>query len=161
MLLYLLRHGEAEPRAASDALRKLTSKGHQEVGSVARQFLVNRLPLQRCLCSPYLRTQETAWDFLQQVQPGLWVEETSLLTPDMRAGSIMKLLETLSPATPVLLVSHNPLLSELNALLTEGNIHQMHILGTSELIAISIDVIGLGMGKTVLRLQPEANSLPD
>lgn len=161
MLLYLFRHGEAEPRAASDSLRRLTSKGHQDIGSVARQFLVNQLPLQRCLCSPYLRAQETAWDFLQQVQPGLKFEESSLLTPDMRAGEIMKLLATFSPDTPVLLVSHNPLMSELNALLTEGNINQMHILGTSELVAISIDVIGLGMGKTVLRLLPESLSQPD
>lgn len=153
MMLYLLRHGEAEPHAVNDAARRLTSRGRQEVDSVARQFLVNKLPLQLCICSPYVRAVQTAERFLDHVAPDLGLSQDPLLAPDVRAGETMRLLETLQ-AEHVLLVSHNPLLSELNALLTEGSISHMHILSTSELVAISIDVIGLGMGRTVLRLAP-------
>ncbi len=81
------------------------------------------------------------------------LSQDPLLTPEVRARDVMRLLETLQ-AEQVLLVSHNPLLSELNALLIDGDISHMHILATSELVAINIDVIGLGMGRTVLRLAP-------
>jgi phosphohistidine phosphatase len=153
MMLYLLRHGEAEPHAPNDAARRLTAHGRQEVDSVARQFLVNKLPLQLCIASPYVRAVQTAELFLDQVAPALALSQDPLLTPEVRAGDVMRLLETLQ-AEQVLLVSHNPLLSELNALLIDGDISHMHILATSELVAINIDVIGLGMGRTVLRLAP-------
>jgi phosphohistidine phosphatase len=158
MMLYLLRHGEAEAQAATDASRKLTGKGGQEVISVGLQFLENKLPLQRCISSPYVRALQTAELFLEQVSPTLPVEESDTLTPDVRASEVMKLLETLREEH-VLLVSHNPLMSELNALLADGDISQMHILGTSELVVISVEIIGLGMGKKILRLLPEANVL--
>jgi hypothetical protein len=51
------------------------------------------------------------------------------------------------------------LLSELNALLTEGNINAMHILTASELVCISLDMVGLGMGQTQFRLLPSVQRL--
>lgn len=160
MMIYLLRHGEAEPHAANDAARRLTVRGRQDVDSVARQFLVNKLPLQLCISSPYVRAVQTAERFLDHVAPSLSLSQDPLLTPEVRAGEVMRLLETLQ-VEQVLLVSHNPLLSELNALLTEGSISNMHILGTSELVAINIDVIGLGMGRTALRLAPGKTPAPN
>lgn len=38
MKLYVLRHGEAEPRAASDAERRLTRRGEAEVRAVALEL---------------------------------------------------------------------------------------------------------------------------
>jgi phosphohistidine phosphatase len=160
MMLYLLRHGEAEAQAASDALRRLTARGERDVESVAAQFAGSGQALQLCICSPYLRARQTARRFLDIVDPSLPLQESATLTPDIRASEVMKLLDGLQ-ATQVLLVSHNPLLSELNALLTEGSISHMQILSTSELVAIDIDVIGLGMGRPVLRLLPGAVPLPD
>lgn len=160
MMLYLLRHGEAEARAANDASRRLTNRGRQEVDSVARQFQINHLPLDICISSPYVRAMQTAERFLELVAPAVAVQQDARLTPEIRASEIMKLLDAVS-AEHVLLVSHNPLLSELNALLTEGNISHMHILSTSELVAIRVDVIGLGMGRTELRLAPGATPTPN
>jgi len=158
MMLYLLRHGEAEAQAANGASRKLSNKGRGDIISVARQFVDNKLPAPRCISSPYTRALQTARLFLDQINPGQKPEQSELLTPEIRASEVMKLLETISDEH-VLLVSHNPLMSELNALLTDGDISQMHILGTSELVLISIDIIGLGMGKKTLRLLPEANAV--
>lgn len=160
MRLYLLRHGEAEPQALSDAARRLTARGCSDVDSVARQFLAGQQPLQRCICSPYVRAMQTARRFLDIVAPSLSLEQDEVLTPDVRASEVMKMLEGLE-VTQVLLVSHNPLLSELSALLTEGSICQMPILGTSELVAIDLDVIGLGMGRQVLRLLPGVTPVAD
>lgn len=160
MMLYLLRHGEAESQAASDAVRRLTPRGSREVESVARQFLASSLPLQQCISSPYVRAMQTAQRFLGFVAPGLPLVQDAVLTPEVRASEVMRMLEGLQQQH-VLLVSHNPLLSELNALLTEGNISHMQILATSELVAIDIDVIGLGMGRPVLRLLPGVSPAPN
>ncbi|MND02071.1 hypothetical protein D3C83_213190 [compost metagenome] len=62
------------------------------------------------------------------------------------------------PEQEVMIVSHNPLVSELHALLLDGDISHMHILGTSELICIEFDLIGLGMGTSPFRLSPEAGN---
>lgn len=160
MMIYLLRHGEAESHAANDAARRLTLRGREDLDSVARQFLVNKLPLQLCISSPYVRAVETAERFLDQVAPTLALSQDPLLAPEVRAGEVMRLLETLQ-VEHVLLVSHNPLLSELHALLTDGDISNMHILDTSELVAISLDVIGLGMGRAVLRLVAGRTPVPN
>ncbi|HHX82449.1 MAG TPA: phosphohistidine phosphatase SixA [Pseudomonadaceae bacterium] len=154
MKLYLLRHGEAEMSAASDAVRRLTGKGHSDVKSVARQFARLDLVIDKCLCSPYVRARETAHTFLQSLEADVVVEETAQLTPDTRANAVMDLLSSLAGSSGVLLVGHNPSMSELHALLTEGSLSQMHILGTGELVVISIDIIGLGMGTRTRKLLP-------
>jgi phosphohistidine phosphatase SixA len=84
---------------------------------------------------------------------------TELLVPEVRASTVIDFLGKNVHQKNVLLVSHNPLLSELNALLTEGNINDMHILTTSELVCISLEVIGLGMGTTPFRLMPPIQRL--
>ena len=58
MRLWLLRHGEAEPQAASDAARELTAHGRKEVQQAAAQ-LAGR-PLTAIVASPYVRAQQTA-----------------------------------------------------------------------------------------------------
>lgn len=154
MKLYLLRHGEAEARAHDDASRELTARGQQEVTRVARLFVARNIQLQRCFVSPYVRAAQTAALFLRQAQQSIPAETTPLLLPEVRASTVMSFLEGVKEEE-VLLVSHNPLVSELHALLVDGDIANMHILGTSELICITFDVIGLGMGTAPFRLTPE------
>lgn len=155
MHLYLLRHGEAEVRAHDDAGRQLTARGQQHIRQVARQFAARNVKLDRCFVSPYARAGQTAELFLQHAGQTLVAEITAVLIPEVRASEVMSFLESVK-GQHVLLVSHNPLLSELNALLTAGDIAQMHILGTSELVCIDVDVIGLGMGTAPFRLLPQA-----
>lgn len=155
MILYLLRHGEAEPRAHSDSARQLTAKGRQEVEQVARQFAARHIHLDRCFVSPYVRANQTAQLFLQHSGQDVAPEVTEMLIPEVRASAVMNFLDGIK-GQHVLLVSHNPLLSELFALLKDGDISHMHILGTSELVCVACDVIGLGMGTSSFRLVPEA-----
>lgn len=157
MKLYLLRHGEAEARAHNDSTRELTARGRQEIEQVARLFVARRVVLQRCFVSPYIRAAQTAALFLPQAAQDIAAETTPLLMPEVRASTIMEFLEGIKEQE-VLLVSHNPLVSELHALLTDGDISSMHILGTSELICITFDIIGLGMGSSPFRLAPEAQT---
>lgn len=157
MKLYLLRHGEAEPRAHNDPGRELTARGRQEVEQVARLFAARDIQVQRCFVSPYVRAAQTAAVFLPQAGQTVTAETTPLLMPEVRASTVMGFLEGIKEQD-VLLVSHNPLVSELHALLTDGDISNMHILGTSELVCIEFEVIGLGMGTSPFRLTPETQT---
>lgn len=58
MKLWVLRHGEAEPRANSDAERRLTAHGREQVVRSAAHLLGQ--PLQAIIASPYVRAQQTA-----------------------------------------------------------------------------------------------------
>jgi phosphohistidine phosphatase len=153
MYIYLLRHGQAEQRAYADPMRRLTGKGHDEVRSVARQFLDRKITLDLAYASPYTRARETAEEFIAIVQAGLVPENAEWLTPENRASGVLAVLAG-SSAEHVLLVSHNPLVSELNALLTEGDICERHILGTSELLCIEADPPAAGNGTLRFVLKP-------
>ena len=157
MKLYVLRHGEAEARAHNDSTRELTAGGRLEIEQVARLFAARHIKLQRCFVSPYTRAAQTAALFLPLAAQSIAAETTPLLMPEVRASTIMEFLEGIKEQE-VLLVSHNPLVSELHALLTDGDISNMHILGTSELMCITFNVIGLGMGSSPFRLAPEAQT---
>ena len=157
MKLYLLRHGEAEARAHDDPSRELTARGRREVTQVAQQFAARHVQLQRCFVSPYVRAAQTAALFLPAAGQQIAPETTPVLMPEVRASKVMDFLKGVGEQE-VLLVSHNPLVSELHALLVDGDISHMHILGTSELICVSFDVLGLGMGRSPFRLMPEAQN---
>jgi phosphohistidine phosphatase len=157
MNLYLLRHGEAEASASTGAGRQLTEAGHQEVASVAMQFASRRLEIDACYVSPALRARQTAETFLSHIfnspEPSI-IDE---LSANQRAASLMLFLEQVS-ANNVLLVSHNPILSELLALLTKGNVDDLVILDTADLACVSLEVIGLGMGTCPFILQACAST---
>ncbi|MGV3592113.1 MAG: phosphohistidine phosphatase SixA [Gammaproteobacteria bacterium] len=157
MKLYLLRHGEAEARAHNDPARELTPRGRSEVTDVAHRFASRNIQLQRCFVSPYVRAEQTAALFLPEAKQAIAAETTPVLMPEVRASIVMDFLEGVREQE-VLMVSHNPLVSELHALLVDGDISNMHILGTSELICIEFDVVGLGMGRSPFRLVPEGRS---
>ncbi|QBF26034.1 phosphohistidine phosphatase SixA [Pseudomonas tructae] len=120
MKLWVLRHGEAEQRANTDAERRLTAHGREQVLRSAAVLLGQ--PLQVILASPYVRAQQTAalvheaLGFIQPVQTVPW------LTPDSDPQAVITELEKLG-VKQVLLVSHQPLVGNLVSLLAHGN-HQ-------------------------------------
>ena len=156
MNLYLLRHGEAEASASTSAGRKLTEAGHLEIVSVAMQFASRRLEMDACFVSPALRAKQTAETFLSHIfnapEPSI-IDE---LSANQRASNLMHFLGHIN-ANNVLLVSHNPILSELLALLTKGNVDNLVILDTGDLACVSLEVIGLGMGTCPFILQASAS----
>jgi phosphohistidine phosphatase SixA len=60
MKLLLMRHGEAELNAQTDADRPLTLYGRTQVSAVARRLLEMDLQVQKMMVSPYLRARQTA-----------------------------------------------------------------------------------------------------
>lgn len=134
MRLWLLRHGHAEPHAGSDALRRLTTHGRQEVLQSAAQ-LIGR-PLEAILCSPYVRARQTAELVVEALQSRLIVEIVPWLTPESSLGSALAYLAA-RPESELLVVSHQPLIGDLAGMLEHGHRQQalpMATAGLAELV---------------------------
>src|SRR5258708_38558354 len=71
MEIYILRHGDAEPRSAEveEADRKLTSKGRRDVERVMHAAAGAKVRPDLALTSPYQRALETAHDALRGFDP--------------------------------------------------------------------------------------------
>ncbi|WP_236234467.1 phosphohistidine phosphatase SixA [Pseudomonas tohonis] len=142
MRLWLLRHGEAEPRAATDAERPLTRNGRQEVLHAAAR-LAGR-PLQAIIASPYLRAQQSAelvreaLDFSGALVTQPW------LTPESDPREALARLAEREEGE-LLLVTHNPFIGELAGLLIHGHRQQPLPLGTASLVELEGDMALAGL----------------
>jgi phosphohistidine phosphatase len=59
-VIYLLRHGEAEPRDGDDAARRLTEKGERQSEVAGRALATLGAEIDACLTSPKVRAADTA-----------------------------------------------------------------------------------------------------
>lgn len=155
MQIFLLRHGQAEARSHDDSTRELTLQGRQDVMAVARQFAQRNIQPDCCLASPYARARQTAELFVAEAGLIHALELNEILVPSVGAVHVLQFLGSLQ-ARRVLLISHNPLLSELGALLLEGSRQPLQVLRTSELLAIDCEVPGPGTGTVVFDLVANA-----
>ena len=132
MKLWLLRHGEAEPHAASDAQRRLTERGIREVRQSAEQL--RGAGVQRVLVSPYRRAQETAQLVMQVTGLNCPLVTVDWLTPDTDPQRVINQLD--DSAEIQLLVAHQPLLGELAGLLLHGHRGDPQPFRTAGLLAL-------------------------
>ncbi|HTQ98475.1 MAG TPA: phosphohistidine phosphatase SixA [Candidatus Acidoferrum sp.] len=153
MNLYLLRHGQAEPHNRQDAQRALVEAGRREIASVARRFAAKGITLTSCFYSPFVRTTQTCELFVHEAKLAVKPEPLAVLLPTHRALQVMEFLRTLD-SQHVLLVTHNPLVSELLAVLTATDLDSMHIFATGELNAVHCDAVVHGGGTLQFRLDP-------
>jgi phosphohistidine phosphatase len=116
--LWLLRHGEAEPQARTDAARELTRHGRKEVLQSAAH-LVGR-PLTTILASPYVRAQQTAQLVRETLGFAAPIVTVPWLTPDGDLAEILRYLDAHS-GEELLLVTHQPLVGDLAGLLLHGH----------------------------------------
>jgi len=114
--LYLLRHGTAERwlNDDQDFGRQLTDVGQGEVARQSKVFSELATAEFECWVSPYIRTQQTA-DILLEGR-NLTKQTTRLLTPD--AGTVGISDALISQSGDLLLITHQPLVSKLIALLS-------------------------------------------
>lgn len=160
MNLYLLRHGRAQDRAPSDALRALTADGRLQVSNVAAQFQARGLRPQRCLVSPYLRARQTAEGFLSAARLALSQEDCALLCPDSSTLELLRFLQA-QPEADILLIGHNPLLSNLCALLREGEPRATLGLGTGDLVGLRMEAVVPGCAELLFHLIPAVTGARD
>jgi phosphohistidine phosphatase len=121
MELYVLRHGEAEPRGPNtdEADRALTRRGKRDVQAVLRAVRKARLGPQLILTSPLRRARETA-AVASAVFPEASVVATDRLKPSASSSAVWKEACADASISRVLLVGHEPQLSHLIAFLLDA-----------------------------------------
>nr|WP_322939701.1 phosphohistidine phosphatase SixA [Pseudomonas sp. s4] len=151
MRLWLLRHGQAEPQAASDAARELTAHGRQEVQQAAAQLLGR--PLTAIMASPYVRAQQTAELVRLELGFSGSVQTVSWLTPDSDPRDALKYLDEREHAE-VLLVSHQPLIGALGGLLVHGHRQEPLPMRTASLAELEGDIPAAGLMELLALIHP-------
>jgi phosphohistidine phosphatase len=123
--LYILRHGIAidpgTPPYNTDSERPLIPKGERKLEKLTRAVKALDLSFDLILSSPYVRARQTAEIVAAAFNSKKRFEISEALTPD---GSQQTLIDSLNRRKPVpedvLLVGHEPYLSELISLLLSG-----------------------------------------
>jgi phosphohistidine phosphatase len=111
-MIYLLRHGDAEPaNGGDDAARRLTAKGERQARDAGRALAALGAGLDACLTSPRARAAETARIACEAL--GLEPETAAEL-----GGGGFDALALAAGRGDVLLVGHEPDFSDQVARLT-------------------------------------------
>lgn len=122
VLLFIMRHGEAEAARRDDKSRKLTEFGRSQ--SLATSHWLQKYSqaqaIDLALVSPYLRTRQTL-DVVCQHQPVPVIEISNDIVPDGDIHQAHDYIDALlsqsahrtQPLRSILLVSHMPLVSYL------------------------------------------------
>ncbi|MFA0078140.1 phosphohistidine phosphatase SixA [Vibrio artabrorum] len=141
MKIFIMRHGEAEHFANSDAERALTKRGKIASLAVAQAAAEQGFnQFDKVLVSPYLRAQET-WLEISQVFSGKKVETSDDITPYGISSDVFDLtlaLADVEKLETILFVSHLPLVGYLTAEFVTGMAPPMF--PTSGLACIEFDL---------------------
>jgi phosphohistidine phosphatase len=119
--LWLLRHGEAEPHdSAPDADRKLTPRGERQSRAAGRALAALGIEFQMVFTSPKVRARDTA----RLACEALSVEpiEHEALAEGFDASDALELMAAAGENKRILLVGHEPDLSQVVHDLTGGRI---------------------------------------
>ena len=152
MKLWLLRHGEAEPKARTDAERNLTDAGFAEVRRNAEHLFGQ--PLQAILASPYSRAQQTAEIVRQELGFGQAIETVPWLTPDSDLEDAMLYLDR-RDELGLLLVTHQPFVGALGGWLVNGHRCGPLPMATGSLAELEGEHIAAGLMRLVSLRHPQ------
>jgi phosphohistidine phosphatase len=138
--LTILRHARAG-EGSMDYTRMLTSDGWRQAEAAADALKAAHFHAGRVLCSPALRTHET----LTAVRSVIPIPEASILYDkrvyNAEGSALAELVDEHLPASPLLIVGHNPGLEHLARWLT-GDVTP---LGTACWVRLSLDEVAPGV----------------
>src|SRR5690606_26058195 len=120
--LYVLRHGIAYPHGTpvfGEDERPLTPKGARQMKKVAKALRRLGVAPDRIVTSPLTRARQTAEIVAGVLGLGDRLEQADALRADRPAASIRSWLEG-QPGDAVMIVGHNPALSDLLSVLPIG-----------------------------------------
>lgn len=155
MKVWVLRHGQAEPSAASDPQRRLTETGRQEALQMARRLAGQ--PLDIILASPYVRAQQTAELVRQQLGMRRSITTVDWLTPDDDPLEALDRLAERSEGN-ILLVSHQPLVGQLISLVVDGHRQQHYPMPTAGLACLEMSMPAAGVAQLLSLSNPASAS---
>ncbi len=149
MNLYLLRHGLAvepgTPGFAKDSDRPLLPKGERKLRKIAKTIGAMEISFDLILSSPYVRARQTAEIVAEVLGLRKKLELSDALTPAGSVKRLVDLINHLQPApTNVLLVGHEPYLSELISLLVSGHVGFAVVMKKGGLCRLSVQALHAG-----------------
>lgn len=151
MRLWLLRHGEAEPFARTDAERALTERGRNEARRSADGL--PRDALSCILASPYVRAQQTAELVREVLGYHGRFETVDWITPDDDPLAGLAQLDRYE-ADGLLLVSHQPFIGALGGLLVHGRPDTPLSMATGSLAELEGEAFAAGLMRLVSLQHP-------
>lgn len=140
----LMRHGEAQALAATDASRRLTRAGEEDARRAGAWLAGLSLDVQLVLCSPYRRARDTAL-MVQRSLPGVPLTQLDCLMPDAHPRALQRILDGYSGGV-VLCVGHQPLLGYALQWLVEGTVGAGYPFATAALALLRREFPGPGGG---------------
>lgn len=147
MQLVIMRHGEAETFADSDKNRQLTAYGREQATKAGSCLADLNFSFQALWISPYIRAQQTAEQVLlallsKSPQVDLIQKTLPILTPDNNPVTVISALEA-SDVDSLLIVSHQPLVSHLIALLAGVESYRVPM-ATASMALLQTETIAAG-----------------
>ena len=166
MNLFLLRHGlAAEADAAGhgkDADRPLTPKGERKLRQAAQAIKALGLSFDLILSSPCLRARQTATLVAKALDAKERLELSNSLAPGNPARKVVESLPRRPMPANVLLVGHEPGLSQLISLLVAGEAGVSILLKKGSLCKLSVESLKPGRCATLeWLLTPKQMALMD
>jgi phosphohistidine phosphatase len=152
MKLWLLRHGQAQAQARSDAQRELTPYGREEVLQSLEHL--RGCALDAIFVSPYIRAQQTAALVVAGLALQCPLQTVAWLTPDSDPRDSLAKLQRLA-GDNVLLVSHQPFIGALGGLLVHGHRQQPFAMHTASLALLEGEELLAGLMNLQLLAHPE------
>ena len=152
MKIFLLRHAIAELRRInlSDRDRRLTKEGIKELETVVKAMVKLKVRPDEILASPYKRAWDTALIAARALSPSKKPTELRALVPSGEAAKLWLELKKHHAAKALLLVGHEPLLSEFTAFLLSSP-HATINLKKAGLIRVDVHTVHLDHPSGTLR----------
>lgn len=141
MLLYIMRHGDAVSFARTDAERSLSELGARQAANMVSCF--QEVPPARVIASPYLRAQQTCSIVCEGLGVGQF-DTVNGITPDVDPHAVVRLLQDYEQEPSLLMVSHQPLVSALIALLVDGSTTGGYAMGTASVACLDMEIPAAG-----------------
>jgi len=141
---YVLRHAVAKSRETwrgkDDGQRPLTRKGEKEMWRVAKAMTKLGLAFDLLLSSPYVRARRTAEIVRDVFKAGRKLQlSTSLATEADPRRFLKETPKLFRSAKSIIVVGHEPFLSELIALLTVGEARSLVKLSKGGLCKLTME----------------------
>lgn len=113
MNIFVLRHGDANTgtKISDDFRRPISDVGVKESEAVARMLTVFEIKFDRVFSSPLKRARQTA-EIATKSQK-IRIMEINELKPEGNIEQILKILSEQKENSTILMVGHNPLLTDL------------------------------------------------
>jgi phosphohistidine phosphatase len=125
MNLYILRHGIAVEHGAAgyknDDERPLTGKGERRMWAIADAIKEMEISFDSIFSSPLVRARQTAEIVAESLKCKKRLELTDTLSPQHSAKPLIEHLQDQRAVDDILLVGHEPFLSQFISLLISGN----------------------------------------